>query len=48
MDESNDRRVEAKDLVVLLRLFYPTMKAVTRFIGVPTANNGSAAAIFTK
>ena len=49
VDESNDRGVEAKDLVVLLRFFDPSaMKAVTRFIDLPTSNDGSAAAIFAK
>ena len=49
IDESNDRGVEAKDLVVLVRFFDPRgMKAVTRFIGLPTANNGTARAIFNK
>ena len=49
VDESNDRGVEAKALVVLLRYFNPSvMKAVTRFIDLLTANDGSAAAIFTK
>ena len=49
VDESNDRGVEAKDLVVLLRFFDPSaMKAVTRFVDLPTANDGSAAAIFAK
>ena len=49
VDESNDRGVEAKDLVVLLRFFDPSvMKAVTRFIDLPTSNDGSAAAIFSK
>ena len=46
--ESNDR-VEAKDLVVLLRFFDSSvMKAVTRFVDLPTANNGRALAIFTQ
>ena len=49
VDESNDRGVDAKDLVVLLRFFDPSaMKAVTRFIDLPTANDGTAAAIFMK
>ena len=49
VDESNDRGVEAKDLVVLLRFFDMfVMKAVTRFIDLPTANDGTAAAIFAK
>ena len=49
VDESNDRGVEAKDLVVLLRFFdISVMKAVTRFIDLPTADNGTAAAIFKK
>ena len=49
IDESNDRGVEAKDLVVLVRFFDPrAMKAETRFIGLPTANNGTAKAIFDK
>ena len=49
VDESNDRGVNAKDLVVLLRFFDPSaMKAVTRFIDLPTANDGTAAAIFMK
>ena len=49
VDESNDRGVEAKDLVVLLRFFDTSvMKAVTRFIDLPTANDGTAAAIFAK
>ena len=40
VDESNDRGVEAKDLVVLVRFFdHRVMKAVTRFIGLPTAND---------
>ena len=44
VDESNDRGVDAKDLVVLLRFFDPSaMKAVTRFIDLPTANDGTAA-----
>ena len=47
VDESDDRCVEAKDLVVVVRFFYPSaMKAVTRFIDLPTANDGCAAAIF--
>ena len=49
VDESNDRGVEAKDLVVLVRFFDTTMmKAVTRFLDLPTANDGTAAAIFEK
>ena len=45
----NDRGIEAKDLVVLLRFFdMSIMRAVTRFIDLPTANNGTAAAIFTE
>ena len=49
IDESNDRGVEAKDLVVLVRFFDSrVMRAVTRSIGLPTANNGTAAAIFDK
>ena len=49
IDESNDRGVEAKDLVVMLRFFDPTvMRAVTRFLDLPTANDGTAAAIFEK
>lgn len=49
IDESNNRGVEAKDLVVLLRFFDSSvMKAVTRFIDLPTSNDGSAAAIFRK
>ena len=49
IDESNDRGVEAKYLVILLRFFDPTvMKSVTRFIDLPTTNNGTAAAIFEK
>ena len=49
VDESNDRGVEAKDLVVLLRFFDPSArKAVTRFVDLPTANDGTAAAIFMK
>ena len=49
VDESNDCGVEAKDLVVLLRFFDPSaMKAVTRFVDLPTANDGSAAGIFAK
>ena len=49
VDESNDRGVEAKDLVVLVRFFDTTVKrAVTRFLDLPTANDGTAAAIFEK
>lgn len=49
VDESNDRGVEAKDLVVLLRFFDNSiMRAVARFLALPTANNGSVAAIFEK
>lgn len=49
IDESNDRGVEAKDLAILVRFFDPViMKAVTRFLDLPTANNGTAAAIFEK
>ena len=49
IDESNDRGVEAKDLVLLLRFFDTSvMKAVTRFIDLPTANDGTAAASFAK
>lgn len=49
IDESNDRGVEAKDLVVLARFFdHRVMKAVTRFIALPTANDGTATAIFAK
>ena len=49
INESNDCGVDAKDLVVLVRSFDPTvMKAVTRFIDLPTANNDTAAAIFAK
>ena len=49
VDESNDRGVEAKDLVILVRFFdNAIMKAVTRFFDLPTANNGTAAAIFDK
>ena len=46
VDESNDRGV---DLVVLVRFFNTTvMRAVTRFLDLPTANHGTAAAIFEK
>ena len=46
IDESNDRGVEVKDLVMLLRFFdISIMKAVTRFFDLPTSNNGTAAAI---
>lgn len=49
IDESNNRGVEAKDLVILARFFDPrVIKAVTRFVGLPTANSGTAAAIFDK
>ena len=49
VDESNDCRMEAKDLVVLVRFFDTTvMRAVTRFLYLPTANDGTAAAIFEK
>ena len=49
IEESNDRGVEAKDLVILLRFFdTKLMKAVTRFLDLPTANDGTAAAIFAK
>ena len=49
VDKSNDRGVEANDLVVLVRFFdHRVMKAVTRFIGLPIANDGTAAAIFDK
>ena len=49
VDESNDCRVEAKDLVVLVRFFDTTvMRAVTRFLYLPTTNDGTAAAIFEK
>ena len=49
VDESNDRGVEAKDLVVLVRFFDSSiMKAVTRFVDLPTASDGTAQAIFTK
>ena len=49
VDESNYRGVEAKDLVVLLRFFDSSvMKAVTRFVDLPTANDGRALAIFTE
>ena len=41
--------MEAKDLVLLLRFFDTSvMKAVTRFIDLPTANDGTAAAIVAK
>ena len=47
VDESNVCGVEAKDLVVLVRFFDTTvMKAVTCFVDLPTANDGTAAAIF--
>ena len=40
---------EAKDLVVLVRFFDTTvMRAVTHFLYLPTANDGTAAAIFEK
>ena len=49
VDESNDRGVEAKDLVVLVRFFDTTvMRAVTCFLDLQTANDGTAAAIFEK
>ena len=49
VDESNDRGVEAKDMVVLVRFFdLSIMKAITRFLALPTANDGSAAALFMK
>ena len=49
VDESNDRGEEAKDLVVLLRFFDTSvMKAVARFIDLPTANDGRASAIFAE
>ena len=49
VDESNDCGVEAKDLVVLVRIFDTTvMRAVTRFLYLPTANDGTAAALFEK
>lgn len=49
IDESNDRGVEAKDLVIMLRFFdNSVMMAVTRFFDLPTANIGTAAAIFAK
>ena len=49
VDESNDRGVEAKDLVILLRYFdMSSMRATTRFLDLPTANVGTAAAIFGK
>ena len=42
-------RTEAKDLVILVRLYDPVlMKAVTRFLALPTANDGRAIAIFEK
>ena len=47
VDESNDRGVEVKDLVLLLRFFDTTlMRAVTRFIDLPPITDGSASAIF--
>ena len=47
VDESYDRGVEVKDLVVVVRLFdFKIMKAVTRFIDLPSVTNGTAAAIF--
>ena len=47
IDESNDRGTEAKDLVILVRLFDPVlMKAITRFLALPTAKR--AIAIFEK
>ena len=47
VDESNDRGVEIKDLVLLLRFFDTTlMRAVTRFIDLPSVTDGSASAIF--
>ena len=49
VDESNDQGVEAKDLVVLLRFFDTSMmKTVTRLLDLPTANDGTASAIFAK
>ena len=40
--ESNDKGVEAKDLVMLLRFInMSVMKAITCFIDLPTANNGN-------
>lgn len=47
VDESNDRGVEAKDLVVLVQFFdTKVMKAATRFLDLLTANDGRAEAIF--
>lgn len=49
IDESNDRGVEAKDLVVMVRFFDPrVMKAVIWFVTLPKANNRTAAGIFEK
>ena len=51
IDESNDRGVEAKDLAILVRFFFfdsVLMRAVTRFLDLPTANDGTVAAIFEK
>ena len=49
IDESNDRGVEAKDMVILVRFFdHRVMRAITRFVSLPTANDGTAAAIFAK
>ena len=48
VDESNDRGVEVKDLVLLLRFFDTAlMRAVTRFIDLPSVTDGSASAIFS-
>ena len=47
VDESNDRGAEEKDLVVLLKFFDTSvMKAATRSIDLPTANDSRASAIF--
>ena len=47
VEKSNDRGVEVKDLVLFLRFFDTTlMRAVTRFIDLPSVTDGSASAIF--
>ena len=49
IDESNDHGIEAKDAIILVKFFDPViMKEITRFLDLPTANDGTAATIFHK
>ena len=49
VDESNDRGVQVKDLLLLLNFFDTTLvRTITRFIDLPSVTDGSAAAVFAK